>query len=172
MYLEVLNLCSQSRQIASGRVGGGRGSDRPDTLAVLTPIGLLVGRVVLSYAGPVPPDNALVETRMIPYPAEGSGASEGEAEVPVGVALTEHHYVLAYPHRLVALSRITLGVAFSQHLPEDKYGSVRGVVLDPTYFDPSSADTCGASGSLSTCQVGLGGVPVPCVGLYKAAPTL
>ena len=89
---------------------------------------------------------------MIQYPAEGAVAS-GPEEVPVGVAVTEHHYVLAYPHRLVALSRITLGVAFSQHLPEDRYGSVRGISLDPTFFDPGSPETCGASGSLASCQV-------------------
>lgn len=155
-------------------MNGGSGSARPDTLAVLTPIGLLVGRAVLGYSGPVVPDNALTETGVIPFPAgaaaaraaappggaggpDDSGAAAGGGEVPVGFAVTEHHYVLAFPHRIVALSRITRGVAFVQHLPEDAYGSIRGIVLDPTFFDPASADSFGASGALTTCQVRVGG---------------
>jgi hypothetical protein len=120
---------------------------------MLTGVGLLIARLVLTpYSGPVPPDNVVVDRVIMEGYPQGASVAAATNEVPVGVAVTEHHYVLAFRQRIVALSRVTNGVAFSQSLPEDRYGTVRSVVYDPSFLD-ASEDSAGASGSLDACPV-------------------
>jgi hypothetical protein len=65
--------------------------------------------------------------------SRSKGASgEATAEVPLGLAITEFHFLLLYRQRLIALSRVSYGVVFEQALPEDKYGTMRAIVTDPT----------------------------------------
>jgi hypothetical protein len=71
--------------------------------------------------------------KVVPYPAATTSAapgSAGKAEVPVAISLTEFHYLLLYPSKLLAISKLSGEVVFEQGFKE-RFGEMRGMVTDP-----------------------------------------
>ncbi|KAK6733019.1 hypothetical protein RB195_017032 [Necator americanus] len=56
---------------------------------------------------------------------------EGRLECPLGVCLSEYHMLLAYPHKLNALSIYTKTVVYEDIWPQE-FGNAVGLVNDPT----------------------------------------
>ena len=147
-------------QVAAGRgsgIGGGKGkgtrgqrsllAGRPDSFALLTGVGVYHGRLLFSSQGPG--DSVITDCALIPFPehddaqerakavlspvATATGQPSGTGpEAPISMAVTEFHFLLLYPDRLAALSRISGELVLSVPLAPltARFGALRSLARD------------------------------------------
>jgi hypothetical protein len=100
--------------------------------AVLTGFGVYHGQLNLT-AGAAS-ENVVSKAKIQRYPAStGDGASKdvpSVSEVPLAIGITDFHFLLLYPARLLALSKINGDIVFEQGFKE-RFGEMRGMVVDP-----------------------------------------
>lgn len=78
-------------------------------------------------------DKIVAGEKVIPYPATAASTAAGlpsKSEIPVAISLTEFHYLLLYPSKLLAISKLSGEVVFEQGFKE-RFGEMRGMVTDP-----------------------------------------
>ena len=151
--------------------------DKPDSFAMLTGVGLFLGRLVpagkdgaplaaapgggASGSGAASGGIAIVDPLMVGYPTTAPGPNAGgntidgadvsatpsAPSVPLGFAVTDYHILLLFKHRLLALSRVSLGVVWEAQLNEEKYGTMRGIATDVTVASGGYGGGPGASGA-------------------------
>lgn len=80
-------------------------------------------------------DSVIDSANLLPYPAvvvDDSNPTGGNtvAEVPLGIALTEFHFVLLYSHRVMCISSLDDRVVFDEILPLQPNEKVIGTAVD------------------------------------------
>lgn len=94
-------------QFFAGSSGGWANS-----FSILTGVGVYHGN--LAMASQSAGDNVIVEYGLVNYPSAPGGADDGEA--PLAMAISEFHYLLLYPTRLVAVSKLSEEPVFERSL--------------------------------------------------------
>jgi hypothetical protein len=84
--------------------------------------------------------------------SSSSSSSSSTPSVPLGLAVTDFHFLFLYRQRIVAVSRISLSVVFEQVLSEDRHGVVRHIFLDK--------ESGGAGNNGLTSSTGSGGTNI------------
>lgn len=122
------------------------GSLRPEALAMLTGVGLYTARVTVNSYNEI----TATDPKLLPYPRVAGGGGDGAegeddsrdpnaSNIPISLALTPFHFVLLYRNRLLAVSRISGDVVFEQALTEERFGSMRSLVVDSSPREGSGA---------------------------------
>ena len=86
----------------------------------------------------------------LPGISSSATSSSTTSTVPLGLAVTDFHFLFLYRQRIVAVSRISLSVVFEQVLSEDRHGAVRHIFLDKQSGGGASTGSFSASSSGST----------------------
>jgi hypothetical protein len=73
-------------------------------------------------------DNIVSKATIEKYPSPTPGAAQRDT-LPIAIGITEFHFLLLFPTKLMALSKVTGAVMFEQGLPE-RVGELRGMVID------------------------------------------
>lgn len=73
-------------------------------------------------------DKVVSGEKVWPYPAPVPGAPDTD-RLPVSIGLTEFHFLLLFPSRLLAVSKLSGEVVFEQGFKE-RFGEMRGMVTD------------------------------------------
>jgi hypothetical protein len=137
----------------TGFRAGGLDAVRSDIFALTTHLGLFTGRLNLS-TGVNDVAHAVVTPQLVPYPIiqagtisssasssakggpqratrqDSTGSTGSISEFPMSMAVTDYHYVLLYKHRLIVMSRVSSTVVFEMAIPEDRYGTMKGMCVD------------------------------------------
>ncbi|CAO1621017.1 unnamed protein product [Parajaminaea phylloscopi] len=88
----------------------------------------------LSFANQGVGDSVIDSANLLPYPAtileDSDTARNTVAEVPLGIALTDFHFVLLYANRILCISSLDDRVVFDELLPLKAHEQVIGVAID------------------------------------------
>ncbi|GAA5826993.1 hypothetical protein JCM11251_002198 [Rhodosporidiobolus azoricus] len=108
----------------------------PKTLAWMTGPGIYHGHLLFptNTSDPLPAGEGIIDSAsLIPYPSFPSSAEEdGEGATPISMALTEHHFVLLYRERVVAVDILTDRVVYSESLTLPPSVTPLRLATDPT----------------------------------------
>lgn len=88
----------------------------------------------LNFANQGVGESVIDRANLLPYPAvildEQDAARNAVTEVPLGIALTEFHFVLLYAGRVMCISSLDDRVVFDEPLPLKSQETVIGVAVD------------------------------------------
>ncbi|EJU01938.1 hypothetical protein DACRYDRAFT_94898 [Dacryopinax primogenitus] len=103
-------------------------SQLPTRLAWLTSSGIYTS--LLTFPPLSGSQGPIDSARLLPFPEATSGTPDAEPELPIGLAMTEWHYVLLYPSHLVGISLLSEKKVWEEHLPLLPREAVLGLAPD------------------------------------------
>jgi hypothetical protein len=113
---------------ASASASNASPPSRQQCFAMLTSLGIYHGDLHLgAQAG-------AGDGKLLPFQGSSGGSSHPGASVPLpprSMAVTDYHFLLLYPERLVAVSRLSGRLAAEMEI-DAQWGHVLGLVVDPT----------------------------------------
>lgn len=111
-----------------------RGKKTARAIAWLTGPGIYHG--ILSFHDQQVGDSVIDSANLLPYPAmaldsqDDQGREETVAEIPLGIALTEFHFILVYRDRIMAINSLDDRVIYEEALPLQPQERVLATAVD------------------------------------------